>query len=339
MINFAADWKKSVNFKQVEYNDFISKFEKVPDSYFLEKIDGVLGAFTYAGGFAAFTTVNDIKITGLPVVDEYRTILERYNDFKHIVLIGELVAVKNNIILPFPELISVVKTSRLDRNKSLIHHYIYDVFSIDGKRSTSYRESMKFILENFQGASRIHIPKYVYGSIEDFKNLYTKSVVKEGIEGIVARLQDGKNNYKIKSSTTWDLALLGMGNRTMKSWGRDQAPYLITAFMGTDGTFRRTSDVGTGLTIKERQEFFKYVMDNKIMEIKGEVFVPPERVVEVRASRWRHKQSLAYLWTGKEYRVIEKRDSIMLDMPSFLRARDDKSVNDYDVRLSQAEVV
>jgi len=338
MINFAADWKKSVNFKQVEYNDFISKFEKVPDSYFLEKIDGILGAFTYAGGFGAFTTVNDIKITGIPVVDEYRAILQRDNEVRHIVLIGELVAVKNNVILPFPELISVVKTSRLDVNKPLIHHYIYDVFSIDGKRNTSYKESMKFILENFQGASRVHIPKYVYGDIEDFKHLYSKSVTKAGIEGIVARLRDGKNNYKIVATTSWDVALIGMGGRTMKSWGRNQAPYLVVAFMGPDGTFRRTSDVGIGFTIKKRQEFFEYIMENKVQEISGEVFVPPEKVIQVRARRWRQKQSPAYLWTGEQYKLIGKKDSISLDMPSFLRPREDKNVNDYDVRLNQAEV-
>jgi ATP-dependent DNA ligase len=338
MLNFAAEWKRSVNFKQVEYNDFISKFENVSDSYFLEKIDGILGALTYVDGFASFSTVNDIKIDNLPLIDEYKYILQRRGDLRHVVLIGELVAVKRNVILPFPELIGVVKTSRLEINKPLIHHYIYDIFSIDGKRSTSYKDSMQFILQNFQGASKIHIPKYVHGGIEDFKHLYAKSVTKEGIEGIVARLRDGKRNYKIKSSTTWDVALLGIGDKTMKSWSREQAPYLVTAFMGPDGTFRRTSDVGTGFSMKEREDFFNYVMHNKVQEIGEEVFVPPEKVIEVRASRWRPKQSPAYLWTGREYKLVGKKASVSLDMPSFLRSREDKSVNDYDVRLTQIEV-
>lgn len=338
MPNYAAIWKKETNFKQIEYNDFISKFEKVSDSYFLEKIDGILGAFTFVNGFGSFTTVNDIKITDLPLIEEYRSILQRRGDLSHIILIGELVAVKNNSILSFPDLISVVKTSRLPVNKPLVHHYIYDVFSIDGKRNTSYKDSINFILENFQGASRIHIPKLVYGGIEEFKHLYSKAVTKEGIEGVVARLQDGKRNYKIKDTTTWDVALLGMGGRTMKSWSRNQAPYLITAFVGPDGTFRRTSDVGIGFSMRKRQEFFEYIMANKVQEIDEEVFIPPIKVIEVRAWRWRPKQSIAYLWTGKEYKIVGKKPTVSLDMPSFLRDREDKKVNDYDVRLTQIEV-
>lgn len=337
MPNFAAEWKRSVNLKQIEYNDFISKFGNVSDSYFLEKIDGILGALTYVNGFASLATVNDIKISNIPLIGEYISILQRSADLNNVILIGELVAVKGNTILSFPELVSVVKTSRLDVNKPLIHHYIYDIFSTDGKRSFSYKDSMQFILQHFQGAVRIHIPKYVYGGIDDFKSLYTKAITKQGVEGVVARLKDGKNNYKIKSTTTWDVALLGMGDKTMKVWSRDQAPYLVTAFIGPDGTFRRSSNVGTGFTIKERQEFFKYIMHDQIQEIGGEVFVPPVKVIEVRASRWRPKQSTAYLWTGKEYKLVGKKVSVSLDMPSFLRSREDKKVNDYDVRLTQIE--
>ena len=337
MINYAAEWKRSVNFKQVEYNDFISKFIKVSDSYFLEKIDGMLGAYTYVDGFGSFTTVNDIKITNLPLLDEYKLILQRKASLNHAVLIGELVAIKNNTILPFNDIMSVVKTSYHESNKPLVHHYIYDAFTIDGKRITSYKDAMKFILENFQGAVRIHIPKYVHGDIEDFKKLYAKAVTKQGVEGVVARLHDGKKNYKIKSTTSWDLAVIGMGDKTMKAWGRNQAPYLITAFVGDDGTFRRSSDVGTGFTISEREEFFRYIMSNKVQEIGGEVFVPPVKVIEVRAFRWREKMTQSYLWTGKQYKLVGKKDSISLDMPSFLRVREDKKVNDYDVRLTQIE--
>ena len=335
MANYAAEWKKLVNFKQLDYNSFISKFENVSDSYFMEKIDGFLGALTYVNGFASFTTVNDIKISDLPVIEEYRSILQRRADLSHVVLIGELVAVRGNIILPFSDTQSIVKTSYLDKNKPLVHHYVYDIFSIDGRRISSYKEAMQFILQHFQGSTRVHIPKYTYGDIDDFKYLYTRAIRKRGVEGVVARLYDGKRNYKVKETTTWDVAVIGMGDKTMKVWSRDQAPYLICAFIGPDGTFRRTSDVGTGFTIKERQDFFSYIMSNKIQEIGDEVFVSPVKVIEVRAFRWRIKQSPAYFWTGKEYKLIGKKDSISLDMPAFLRIRDDKKVNDRDVRLTQ----
>jgi ATP-dependent DNA ligase len=336
--NFAAEWKQTVNFKQIEYNDFVSKFEKVTDSYFLEKIDGVLGAFTYVNGFGAFTTVNNIKISNLPTIDEYKSILQRNKDLNHIVLIGELVGVKNNVILPFPELISVVKTSRLDRNKPLIHHYIYDVFSIDGNRSTSYKESMKFILENFQGAKRIHIPKYVYGGIEDFKKLYAKSITKRGIEGIVARLNDGKDNYKIKSSVTFDVAIIGAGKVGMKAWKKKEIPYLIVAFLDKNGIFHISSSVGTGFTMKERQDFFRYMIRNKIQETSGEVFVSPTRVIEIRGFRVRVRKAPSYSWNEKEYRYVGEKDSVILDSPSFIRERPDKSVNFRDIRLDQISI-
>jgi len=338
MKNSALEWKRLTNLRQIDYNNFVSKFANTTDSYFLEKIDGVLAAFTYFNDFGSFMTINDVKIAGLPVIDEYINILRRGN-FRHVVVIGELVAVKNNSILPFGDLLSVIKMSRLESNKPLIYHYVYDIFSIDGKKATSYKESMNFILQNFQGAKRTRIPKYVYGNIEDFSKLYSKSILKTGIEGIVARLNDGRRNYKIKATTSWDVVVLGMGSKSMKAWKKDQAPYLITAFLGPDGTFRRSSDVGTGFTFKDREDFFKYIMKNKVQEIGDEVFVKPAKIIEIRAFRWRQRPSQAYLWTGKEYRMVGNKDSVILDMPSFLRVREDKSVNDYDIRLSQAEVL
>ena len=336
MMNFALEWKKQTNFKQLEYNEFISKFQKVPDSYYVEKIDGMLGALVYAKGYAYFVTINDIKIVDLPVLDEYVECLSRNHAIKEAVLIGELVGVRNNTILPFPDLMSVVKTSRLPENKPLVQHYIYDVWSINSKRFTSYKESIEQIESYFRNRERIHIPKYVYGDIDDFKGLYAKAIRKAGIEGIVARLNDGKQNYKVKTTTSWDLVVYGIGNTKMKTWPRKHISYLKLAFIGPDGSFRSTSDVGTGFTHAERTKLYDYFKDKIISEeVDGEFFVKPEMVVEVKAWRWRIKQAPAYKFVRGKYLPLGNKMTVSLDMPSFVRERPDKSVNDVDVRIDQ----
>jgi len=338
MMNFAAEWKKYVNFKQLEYNEFISKFQKVPDSYFIEKIDGMLGALIFVKGYTYFVTINNIKIIDLPVLEEYSDILSRNRTIKEIVLIGELVAVRNNLILPFPDLMSVVKMSRLVENKPLVQHYIYDIFSINSKRFTSYKESIEEITSHFRNTKRIHIPKYVYGGVDDFKDLYAKAIRKKGIEGVVARLDDGRDNYKIKTTTSWDMIVYGIGSTKMKSWPRKQISYLKLAFIGPDGTFRSSSDVGTGFTHAKRSELYDYFVGGKKIisdEINGEFFVKPEMVVEIKAFRWRIKQAPAYKFTRSKYVSLGSKLTISLDMPSFVRERPDKSVNDVDIRLDQ----
>ena len=47
MKNYSLEWKKYVNFKEISYNDFLVKFHEIKDAYYLEKIDGMLGALIY----------------------------------------------------------------------------------------------------------------------------------------------------------------------------------------------------------------------------------------------------------------------------------------------------
>jgi hypothetical protein len=147
--NYALKWKQRSNFKQISLDDFVRKYPSLPTTIFTQKIDGILGAFVYEKGEESyFTTVNNIVIKNLPVIYEYESILKD-SDYKEVVLVGELVAVKAGQILPFPQTSSIIKTSYRDDNKPFVQHYVYDVFSLDKRQIENYQEAFLFLVKNF----------------------------------------------------------------------------------------------------------------------------------------------------------------------------------------------
>ncbi len=336
MINYALNWKKAVNFKQIELDEFIKKFPKLPTSIFLQKIDGILGAFVYEKGKESyFSTVNNIVIKDLPVIYEYESVLKDA-DIKEAVLIGELVAVKAGHILPFPQTASVVKTSYREDNKSLIQHYVYDVWSLGERKITNFHEAFLFLAKNFtrKNSIRVHMPRAAAGGIDALEKVFREWIGKPGVEGVVARLPDGKN-YKIKPAMSVDLAIIGAGHERMPAWKKNQISYLITAFMDKDGVFRLSSKIGTGFSNMEREHLFEYVKTVSVQSYNGEFFFKPTKVAEVQFDRYRFKVMPAYKWDEFRYIKVGSLLSTTLDMPRFLRFREDKEVNEYDVRLTQ----
>jgi len=337
MKNYALEWKKYVNFKDVSYSDFMSKFYNLKDAYYMEKIDGMLGALVYIRDkdiFFQTTTGAEIR-DDLPVLKEYKFILDRISSIGKAVFLGEIVAVKHNTILPFNQSQSIIKTSYITENKMLIHHYLYDVWEVNGKRF-NFPEAIDFIKRNIdeRTLSYIHIPKTSYGLIKNFRYLYSQSVGKKsGIEGIVVRTKD--KNYKVKPFSTFDLAVIGAGEVGLPAWNKNQISYLITAFVDKNGIFRTSSKVGTGFKEKERRELFDYVQKNKVRESNGKFFIKPELVVEVQWRRYSIIETPAYKFKNGQYEYIGNLKSASMHMPSFLRVRTDKKINYYDLRIEQ----
>jgi len=335
MENYALIWKKQVNFKELPYDNFISKFYDMSSTYSLEKVDGMLGALVYREGRKPFFQLTGGSlINDVPVLYEHETWLKKLG-IKSIVSIGELVGQKFKTILPFNQTESIVKTSYLPQHQDLVHHYLYDVYSINGKK-INFKEAISFIAKNYGkiGLSHVHVPRIVYGNIEAFRKLYAEVMDKSGIDGVVVRDLNGKN-FKVKYTATVDLAIIGAGNVGMISWPRNQISYLLSSFIDEKGIFRSSSKIGTGFADKERSDFFKYVSDNQLYEESGDIFVRPKLVVQMKYYRFRITPTKTYEFKKGKYIYIGNKMSITFSHPSFERLRLDKKPVSYDVRLEQ----
>jgi ATP-dependent DNA ligase len=335
MMNYALEWKKSINLKDIKVEEFISKYHSI-HAYYQEKIDGMLGSLVYIKNEELYfqTTTGQI-IKDLPVLEEYKKILNSIG-VKNCVLIGELVGVRNGKVLRFNESMSIVKTFRLERNKNLIHHFLYDIFYWDDKRYTDFFDSIKFLKLYFWNKKFEYIlyPKMSNNGINEFEKLYKDCINKNYIDGIIVRSK--KENFKVKPFNSVDLCVISIGNENMISWGRNQISYLVTAFMDKENNFRITGRVGTGFTHKERSDLFQFCEKNKVDKTeKGDFLVIPKLIVEVQYRNYYIKDMESFKFEKGKYIYEGKKKSVSLIMPSFLRIRYDKKVNNFDLRLGQ----
>lgn len=336
MKNYATEWKKYVNFKELSYNDFIIENSNISNAFYLEKIDSMLGMLIYEKGkIPTFQTTTGAIISDLPCLDEYFKILSNNKDIKFLVLAGEICVIKNNKLLEWGPAQSIIKTSYIESNKNLIHHYVYDIF-LENDKQIAYPNAVKKLHQifNFSKTEYIHFPEYDYGGIKDFSDLYKKVVnVKDGIEGVVIRTSF--KNYKIKLYLSYDVVVIGAGNESMITWNRKQISYLIVSFLDENKNYITTSHIGTGFTHKERELFYNFINENKVMSKNGEVFCKPKLVVEVNCKKFLTNLFMSYKYEKQTYLELGKKKSISLIDPRFSRIRTDKNVNDYDVRISQ----
>ena len=335
MKNYADLWKKHVNFKEVSYDDFVTKYYGMSNTYLIEKIDGMLGALIcQEGKTPVFQFSGGGVMSDAPVLYEQASWLKKLG-IKDIILIGELVAQKFRTILPFNQTSSIVKTAYLPQHQDLVHHYVYDVYSIGNKR-LNFKEAITFIAKNYGkiGLPHVHVPKIVYGDMKAFRRLFAEVKDKSGIEGVVVRDLKGRN-IKVKETGTVDLAIIGAGNVGMPAWPKKHISYLMSSFIDKDGNFRSSSKIGTGFTHKERADFFKYIMSNKLYEEKGDFLVSPKIVVQMKYYRVRITPTPTYKFVKGRYVFIGNRMSVTFSNPTFERLRPDKKPVPYDVRLEQ----
>ena len=331
MINYAYEWKKNTKLIQYSYDDFVTDFPSQSNTIYIQKVDGMLGMFIYDGRSGFFQTSGGNIINEIPLVDEYMKVLKDLG-IKEAKIAGELVAKKNNEILPFNETMSIVKTYHKPQNKDLIYHYPLDVYSLDNK-NFNFRQILPLIKNRFK-SKHITNPKIVIGGMEEFRKLYSDASSKVGFDGIVIRDLKGKN-YKVKFSNTVDLLVIGAGREKMPAWDKRQFSYLFTGFIDKNNLIRSSSKVGTGFTNSIRSSMYKFVIDNELYREGGEVFIKPLLIIEMKFFRFRFTDTPAYRFENKKYEKVGYKQSITFSHPSFERIRPDKKANIFDTRLEQ----
>lgn len=337
MKNYCIDWKKRVNFNEMTHSNFIEDYSNISNSFYIQKIDGMLCMLIYEKDKECFfQTTTGAIIKDIPVLKEYKESLSRFDNIKSIKIAGELVARKGNRILDWGDSQSIIKTYTRS-NTNLIFHYCYDIYELNGQK-ISFKEAINYLKFRLESKEFKHIvvPEYTFNGINTFKNIYRKFVGNKtsGIEGIVVRSE--RKNFKIKPSQTLDLVVMGAGNKEMISWNRKQISFLLPAFMDKDKNFRLVSKIGTGFDFKTREYFYDYVIKNKTNEdTYGNTFVKPELVIEVKFLRYHINEMDTFEYKNGVYTKIGKKKSVTLINPRFTRIRDDKKINEFDVRIEQ----
>lgn len=323
-------WKKEINLQSISKDNFPT--ELINRYYYLEKIDGELNCMIYKRNEGSvFLTRSDMMRMDLLVLDEYTNILDS-SDINSLILMGEGTAIKNGRILPFNNIQSILKTAyRNSENDNMYHHHPYDIFSINGKRQTDdWGSKILYIKSLFKNSKRIHPIRYIKGDLNRAWETFTP---RAGIEGLVAR--NGKN-FKIKYSFSFDLAIVGVGHKSMRTWSRNQISYIKVAFMDRLGEFTMATNVGTGFTINDRENLFKWAQLNKIEEKNGEIWVKPTTIAEVRWLRIRKIKMPTYRYVKNVgYRYIGDKLGYSLIQPSMLGLRNDKKVSTFDIGFRQ----
>ena len=334
MKNYAAEWKKDTKLRQISYNDFVSL--DIVTAVLSQKVDGMLGALVYKENEYSFLqTTSGGSITDIPVITEYEIMFKKLG-IKSAILLGELVARKGGRILPFNLTQSIVKKHYLPENKDLIFHYPVDVNSINNKLY-AYNQALAFLFKHIGkvGLPHIKMPKTIMGGLTEFRDLYNEIKDDPGFDGVVARGVGGKN-YKIKFVDTADVVIIGAGNENMKSWPRGHVSYLLTSFIDKSGIYRSSSKIGTGFDHSIRKSLFNYIKKNTLYKNeKGDFFVKPKLIVELKYFRYRITNTPSYRFIKGRYDQVGNDLSITFSHPSFERIRTDKRANKDDVRLEQ----
>jgi ATP-dependent DNA ligase len=328
---FSQEWRDSLKFIDYNYDEFINFLSQSDKQYiYSEKLDGELNSLIYEKGKEPYflTKSGVVHNRNYAVLKEYKNILDRINHINDIVIIGELKAFNQYENIPFNRSQSIIRTGDVD----LVCHYPFDIYRLNGKKTNS---DITILNETFLD-NHIRTPRFIYGNVDKFKELWENIVIKEKGEGIVVIDPTNPNiRYRIKHTMTADVVVIGAGNENEKNWAKGKIGYLKLALLDENNNFLLTSKVGTGFSDKVRIELFKHVNKNEIEGKDGEILISPNIIIEVKYRRHRFVKTPLLHYSKNKYIVIGEGDGVMMDQTSFIRFRDDKRLNYQDLSIKQ----
>lgn len=331
-LSYTRDWRDTVHFVEMSYNDFVSFLMSSKEKfYFSQKVDGELNALVYEKDKTPFfiTKSGVIHDRDYPVLKEYRDILDK-TKIENIVIIGELVALEGKRQFPFNRSQSIVQTGDVN----LVHHFVFDMYELN---SALVWGKYKFPeLEKMFKTTHIHQPVWVYGGVNEFRKMWDRIVSQGKGEGVVARNPDKpKTLYRIKNVQTIDCAVVAAGKELEKAWDKNQMGYLRLAFLDKNNNFLLTSKCGTGFSTKIRLEMFQWAHRNFVEKKSGELWLPPQLIVEVKYRRARKSKLPLLKYENNQYKILGTDDGVMMDHVSFVRFRNDKVLEYKDLSINQ----
>lgn len=328
-------YKEQLDFKSKNYEEIEAYVENKP-LVISTKIDGVLNAVKYLDGKTYLATREGRITEELPVTEEISKLLTGKQET---ILFGELYGVDaDGKELPLNETVSITRKLKSSEDENRIKFGIFDIYRYDGKlvEENDYWKRLLLVQELFEDGKYVHP---VYAKNEDgssaIKKMWEEEVLREGHEGVVLHIEG--DTIKIKPTKTVDCLVIAIKPNLEKGF----ASSLFLALMDKDGIFRSTSFVGTGLKEEERVEWLNYAKENKALAPNHDDLIWVDinknpRIVEVDYERPIVKKTESFEFTNGEWKQLEEeRLSATLIKPRFIRLREDKKVNENDLRFIQ----
>ena len=324
-----------MDFKSEEYEN-IEAFVKDKPLVISTKIDGVLNGLSYSEGKAYFATREGRITEELPVTKEISKLL---GSKQETILFGELYGVDaDGKELPLNETVSITRKPKSSEDENRIKFGVFDIYKYDGKlvEENDYWKRLLLIQELFENGTLVHP---VYAKNEDgssaIKSMWEEEVIGKGHEGIVLHIEG--DTVKIKPTKSVDALVIAVKPNLEKGF----ISSLFLALMDKDGVYRSTSFVGTGLKEEERIEWLTYANENRAIAPNHDELIwidisKTPRIVEVDYERPIVKETESFEFANGEWKQLEEeRLSATLIKPRFIRLREDKKVNENDLRLIQ----
>src|SRR5262249_36102124 len=128
----------------------------------------------------------------------------------------------------------------------------FDIISLNGAASPSFREACQQINKLFATGTQIHAVESKWiTKPEAIAELYEQWVEREGSEGLVCR-SEVAGSFKVKPRHNIDCAVVGFSESTGDRAGMMHD--LLLAVMRREGTFHVLGRVGGGFTDDQRKE-------------------------------------------------------------------------------------
>jgi ATP-dependent DNA ligase len=266
------------------------------------------------------------------MLDEYRRILDAEESIKEIIIMGDGAATVDNKILHFSESDKILRTAYQNKtNDKLYHHYPFDIYSMNGSTDNmAWSTKMRTLIGLFETSTYIHPVHYV---AHDLEKAWTSLTNRKGVEGLVARNDQGKN-FKIKKTYSFDLVIIAVGNDNHDAWKNRKAAYIKCAFMDNKGNYIKTSAVMI-TSNKLKLKLYTWATGHIINREKNEMFVTPLKIVEVKWKEIYKKNCPVYKYRSDGYGIVGESKACVMIQPELVRFRNDKKVDESDLGIRQ----
>lgn len=339
------EWKKEQGIESVSIEEMRDILKEAKTAIIEYKMDGELGIFHKKGDKARFASLQGRIREELPVLDELRRALKKFDDIK---LIGELIALdKRGQPLRFNDTISVLRDPTSKEEKQIVF-YFFEVFEVDGKKiDNANLEEYKTWMDKIKELISVDLPRSVFykkGGIKTLNEMWEQWAIKEKQEGLVVRLDGGKI-YKIKTVYTFDAVIIFVTRGTGKY--KNVIGATGVALMPKSDVFAYIGLVGTGWKDEMRSFLMDFAKKNSVdikeneFEIpfrarsKSLIWVKPQIIIEVKWKDLYEQIVPLYSYQHGKWSYIGEGPGVIMREPRFVRIREDKEVIVSDLRMTQ----
>lgn len=350
----AQNYKRQLS-NQMYPVEKLSITEKIPslEGYTVSrKIDGEFCLLFFDGSNTISCNPGGTVRVGLPCFAEFSKLLKDAG-------VGEAVFacelfVKKKERERVHDVIRLARKPSDKKQLSSLAVYVFDIVSIEEKSLEKTVEVNKKIQDIFgKGVLVASIEFQITDSNRKILEIYEKWVETEGSEGLVVR-HDGVGWFKIKPVHTIDCAIVGFSDSTNERKG--MLHDLLVGLFRPDGSLQLLGKVGGGFSDDERRELFgklkKSVVESDYVETSSAYlayeWILPKVVAEIKCldviatnSRGDNINKMVLTWDkkNKKYLGMRKMPFVSILAPSFVRLRDDKSVNLEEVGIKQVSAL